>query len=71
MKNLLKKNLIFHFEYNIKFIPKESLNDTKHMHLELEGLLLSNQGISTIEHQFSTCKTCYFFSKNNKMLKLA
>jgi hypothetical protein len=37
----------------------------------LEGLLLSNQGISTTEHQFSTCKTCYVSSKNNKMLKLA
>jgi hypothetical protein len=45
MKNLLKMNPKFHFEYDIKFVPKELLNDTKHMHLELEGLLLSNQGI--------------------------
>jgi len=71
MRNLLKMNLIFHFEYNIEFIPKELLNDTKHMHPKLEGLLLSNQGISTIEHQFSTCKTCYISFKNNKMPKLA
>jgi hypothetical protein len=37
----------------------------------LEGLLLSNQDISTIEHHFSTCKTCYVSLKNNKMSKLA
>jgi hypothetical protein len=41
------------------------------MHLELKGLLLSNQGIPTIEHQFSTCKTCYVSLKNNKMTKFA
>jgi hypothetical protein len=71
MKNLLKMNPRFHFEYNIKFIPEKLLNDTKHMHPELEGFLLSNQGISTTKHQFSTCKICYISSKNNKMLKLA
>jgi len=32
VRNLLKMNLIFHFEYNIECIPKELLNDTKHMH---------------------------------------
>ncbi len=42
----------FHFEYDIEFIPKELLNDTKHVHPKFEGLLLSNQDISTIEHQF-------------------
>jgi hypothetical protein len=61
----------FHFKYNIEFILEELLNDTKQAHLELEGLLLSNQGISTTEHQFSTCKTCYISLKNNKMSKLA
>ncbi len=70
MKHLFKMNPIFHFKYDIEFILEELLNDTKHMHLELEGLLLSNQGISNTEHQFSTCKTCYISLKNNKMLKL-
>jgi hypothetical protein len=37
----------------------------------LEGLLLSNQDISTTEHHFSTCKTYYVSLKNTKMLKLA
>ncbi len=64
-KNLLKMNSKFHFEYDIEFILEELLNDTKHVHPELEGLLLSNQGISTIEHQFSTCKTCCVSLKNN------
>jgi hypothetical protein len=41
------------------------------VHPELEGPFISNQGISTIEHQFSTCKTCYVSLKNNKMSKLA
>jgi hypothetical protein len=40
MKILLKMNPKFHFKYDVEFIPKELLNDTKHMHLELEGLLL-------------------------------
>jgi hypothetical protein len=71
MKKLLKMNPKFHFKYDIEFIPEELLNDTKHMHLEFEGLLLSNQGISTTKHQFSTCKTCYISLKNNKMSKLA
>jgi len=35
MKNLLKMNPKFHFKYDIEFIPKELLNNTKHMHLEL------------------------------------
>jgi hypothetical protein len=61
----------FHLKYDIEFIRKELLNETKHMHLKLEGLLLSNQGISTIKHQFTTCKTCYISLKNNKMPKLA
>jgi hypothetical protein len=59
MKKLFKMNPKFYFEYNIEFIPEELLNDTKHVHPKLEGLLLSNQGTSTTEHQFSTCKTCY------------
>jgi hypothetical protein len=42
-----------------------------YVHPEMEGLLLSNQGILTIEHQFSTCKNCYVSLKNNKMSKLA
>jgi hypothetical protein len=70
MKNLLKMNSIFHFKHNIEFNPKELLNDTKHMHPKLEGLLLSNQSISTTKHQFSKCKTYYVSLKNNKMLKL-
>jgi hypothetical protein len=37
----------------------------------LEGVLLSNQDISTIEHHFSTCKTRYISLKNIKMSKLA
>jgi hypothetical protein len=37
----------------------------------LEGLLLSNQGISTTKHQFSTCKTYYISLKINKMPQLA
>ncbi len=57
---LFKMNPKFYFEYNIEFIPEELLNDTKHMHAELEGLLLSNQGISITEHQFSTCKPITF-----------
>jgi hypothetical protein len=32
MKNLLKMGPNFHFEYNIEFILKELLNDTKHVH---------------------------------------
>jgi len=32
MKNLLKMNPKFHFEYNIEFIPKELLNNIKHLH---------------------------------------
>jgi hypothetical protein len=52
MKNLFKMNPIFHFKHDIKFNPKELLNDTKHVHLKLEGLSLSNQGISTTKHQF-------------------
>jgi hypothetical protein len=71
MKILFKMNSRFHFEYNIEFIQEELLNDTKHVHPKLEGFLLSNQGISTTKHQFSTCKTCYISLKNNKMLKLA
>jgi len=42
-----------------------------YIHPKSEQLLLSNQGISTIEHQFSTCKTCYVSLKINKMPKLA
>ncbi len=64
-------NPIFHFKYDIKFNPKELLNYTKHMHPYLEGLLLSNQGIFTTKHQFSTCKTYYVSLKINKMPKLA
>jgi len=36
----------------------------------LEGILLSNEGIPTNEHEFSRCKTCYVSLKNNKMPKL-
>jgi hypothetical protein len=71
MKSLLKMNPIFHFKYDIELNPEELLNDTKHVHPKLEGLLLSNQGISTTKHQFSTCKTYYVSLKNNKMPKLA
>jgi len=46
MKHLFKMSPRFHFKYDIEFIQEELLNDTKHMHLELEGLLLSSQGIS-------------------------
>jgi hypothetical protein len=37
----------------------------------LEGLLLSKEGISKIEIQFSICKLCYVCLKNKKMSKLA
>jgi hypothetical protein len=50
MKNVLKMNPNFHFEYDIEFSIKELLNNTKHVHPKLEGFLLPNQGISTIEH---------------------
>ncbi len=50
MKNVLKMNPNFHFEYDIEFIIEELLNNTKHVHPKLEGFLLPNQGISTIEH---------------------
>ncbi len=36
----------FHFKHDIKFIPKELLNDTKHAHPLLEKLLLSNEWYS-------------------------
>jgi len=39
-----------HFENEIKFIPYELTSDTKHVHQELEGLLLSKEGISKIEN---------------------
>jgi hypothetical protein len=41
------------------------------MRPKLERLLLSNQGISTTKHQFSTCKTYYVSLKSNKIPKLA
>jgi hypothetical protein len=50
MKNVIKMNPNFHFEYDIEFILEELLNNTKHVHPKLEGLLLPNQGVSTIEH---------------------
>jgi hypothetical protein len=50
MKNVLKMNPNFYFEYDIEFILKELLNNTKHVHPKLEGLLLPNQGLLSIEH---------------------
>jgi hypothetical protein len=69
MKIILKMNPKHHFENEIKFIPYKLTGDIKHVHQELEGLLLSKEGISKIENQFFIL--CYVCLKNNKMPKLA
>jgi hypothetical protein len=52
-------------------IPQELKKDTKHGHLELEGLLLAKEGISNIEYNISICKTFHAYLTFNKMPKLA
>lgn len=41
-----------HFENEMKFISYELISDTKHVHQELEGLLLSKEGISKLKMSF-------------------
>jgi hypothetical protein len=53
----------------MKFIPYKLTSDIKHVHQELERLLLSKEGISKMKNQFSIL--CYVCLKNNKMPKLA
>jgi hypothetical protein len=69
MKTLLKFNPKHHWQNKVGIIPKELLNDTKHMHSELQGLLLTREGISSTE--ISICKSCCDCLLNNKMPKLA
>jgi hypothetical protein len=45
MKTLLKFNPKHHWQNKGENIPKELLNDTKHMNLELQGLLFAKEGI--------------------------
>jgi hypothetical protein len=49
MKILLKFNPKHHGQNKVGIIPKELLNDTKHMDLELQGLLFTREGILSIE----------------------
>ncbi len=57
MKIILKMNPKCHLENEIEFTPYELTSDTKHVHQELEELLLSKEGISKI--QFLICKLYY------------
>ncbi len=50
-------------------IPQELIINTIHIHLELEGLLLSKKNIS--KPKFSLCTICNYSIKNKKMPKLA
>jgi len=69
MKILLKFNPRHHWQNKIEFIRKELLNDTKHMHPELQGLLFTRESISPTE--ISICKSCHNCLLNNKMPKVA
>ncbi len=68
MKTLFKFNPKHHWQNEVEIIPKELLNDTKHMHLELQGLLLAKESILSTE--ISICKSCHNCLLNNKMSKL-
>jgi len=69
MKSLLKFNPRYHWQNKVENFPKELLNDTKYMHPKLQGLLLANEGISSIE--ISICNSCHNCLFNNKMPKFA
>ncbi len=71
MKILLKLNPKHHVSNDYDMIPQELIIDTMHIHLELEGLLLSKKGISNNEPKFSLYTICNSSIKNNKMSKLA
>jgi hypothetical protein len=49
-------------------IPQGLTINTMHIHLELEGLLLSKTNI--LEPNFFLCTICNYFVKNKKMPKL-
>jgi hypothetical protein len=68
MKTLFKFNPKHHWQNEVGIIPKELLNNTKHLHLELQGLLFTREGISSTE--ISICKCCCNCLLNNKMPKL-
>ncbi len=69
MKTLFKFNWRHHWQNKVEIIPKEWLNNTKHMHPQLQGLLLTKEGISSTK--ISICNSCHNCLLNNKMLKLA
>jgi hypothetical protein len=69
MKTLHKFNRKHHWQNKVEIILKELLNNTKHMHMELQGLLLAKEGILSTE--IFICKSCHNFLFNNKMPKLA
>jgi hypothetical protein len=69
MKTLLKFNPRHHWQNKVEIIPKELLNDTKHMHPKLQGLLFAKEGISATE--IFICRSCHNCLLNNKMPKLA
>ncbi len=49
MKTLLKLNPKHHVSNDYDMIPQEFIIDILHIHLELEGYLLSKKGISNNE----------------------
>jgi hypothetical protein len=63
MKNLLKMNLIFHFEYNIKFIQEELLNDTKHMYPERKDFSYQIKLFQLLNVNFQHVKLVMFLQK--------
>ncbi len=68
MKTLHKFNLKHHWQNKVEIILKELLNNTKHVHLESQGLLLAKEGI--LSTKISICKCCHNCLLNNKMPKL-
>jgi hypothetical protein len=71
VKILLKPKPKHHVSNDYDTIPQELIMDTMHIHLELEGLLLSKKGISNNEPIFFLCTICNSSMKSNKMPKLA
>jgi hypothetical protein len=68
LKTLFNFNPKHHWQNKIEIILEELLNDTKYMYLELQGLLLAKEGISSTK--ISICKSCHNCLFNNKMPKL-
>jgi len=69
MKTLLKFNPKHHWQNKVEITPNELLNDTKHMHMELQRLVLAKEGI--LPTKISICKSCHNCLFNNKMPKIA